>query len=54
MKSNEIDEMLHRIREELAAEYKPRTDEEMEAEAREFARACGLELEPNAAPKRGD
>ena len=51
MKSSEIDGMLHRIREQLAAEYKPRTNEEMEEEAREFAAACGLKLEPTPTRK---
>jgi len=44
MKGKEINEMVHRIREQLAAEYKPRTNEEMEDAAREFAAACGLKL----------
>lgn len=50
MKSNEIDVLLHGIREELAAEYKPRTNEELEADARRFAAAYGLDVTPTPSP----
>jgi hypothetical protein len=52
MKSDEIHELLHKIREELGAEHPEGTDEEIAEASRKVAERYGLPVVP-APAKRG-